>query len=77
MVMSQWSVPDSATVELMVKFYEALAFGHSCVESLQGARRALREAGEPIWTWGAFSVYGNPTPIPWLKVCTRSDVCGP
>ena len=60
--MSLWKVPDQATRELMVDFYERLLTGTSRAEALRAAQRALkaRPGYEHPRFWGAFICQGDP-----------------
>ena len=62
LVMSLWKVPDQATRELMVDFYERLLTGTSRAEALRAAQRALkaRPGYEHPRFWGAFICQGDP-----------------
>jgi CHAT domain-containing protein len=58
---SLWRVPDSATVELMTRFYQGLASGYSKVRALRCAQRALRHLHPAFW--GAFQLVGDSRPL--------------
>ena len=63
-VSALWDVPDSATRDLFVIFYERLLAGHSRLEALQGARSALRARypHDPIY-WAGFVLDGSCGPL--------------
>ena len=61
---SLWSVSDRSTMELMTRFYRALAGGQHPDEALRTAQRALiaGEAGPAFaqpWHWAAFELFGD------------------
>jgi CHAT domain-containing protein len=58
---SLWRVPDSATVQLMTRFYQGLAAGNSKVRALRCAQRALRHLHPAFW--GAFQLVGDSHPL--------------
>jgi tetratricopeptide (TPR) repeat protein len=64
LVMSLWSVPDNATRELMVSFYERILGGESCAAALRAAQNDLRRRYPDPFYWGAFVCLGNPGPLP-------------
>lgn len=62
-VASQWSVEDSSTGQLMVKFYEALKAGRRRDEALRDAMLAVRadatgKHASPYY-WAAFELHGD------------------
>ncbi len=73
-----WSVEDSTTTELMVRFYRHLRDGEPYDEALRAAQLELIRApievaknGKPVardasapWYWAAFQIYGDRAPIP-------------
>jgi CHAT domain-containing protein len=58
---SLWRVPDSATVELMTRFYQGLAEGFSKVRALRCAQHGLRHLHPAFW--GAFQLVGDSRPL--------------
>src|SRR4051794_20168001 len=64
LVMSLWSVPDEATRELMVEFYQRLLGGEPRAEALHAAQQALRARYPDPYFWGAFVCLGDPGPLP-------------
>jgi CHAT domain-containing protein/tetratricopeptide (TPR) repeat protein len=65
-VMSLWDIPDRATVELMIRFYEKWLSGESKSDALRKAalkilsdRRDSRGCAHPLF-WGGFVLVGNP-----------------
>ena len=66
-VASQWSVPDEATGQLMVKFYEGLKAGQRRDDALQAAMLSVRGDGKgrtaaPFY-WAAFQLHGDSTAL--------------
>jgi CHAT domain-containing protein len=61
--MSLWKVPDQATQELMVDFYERLGRGEYCAEALRKAQLALKAKWPDPFYWGAFICQGDPGPV--------------
>jgi CHAT domain-containing protein len=62
---SLWLVPDSATSQLMTKFYEELRSGNTFAGSLREAQISLirqSKTHHPYW-WSAFRLNGDPTKI--------------
>ena len=56
---SLWPVSDTATRELMARFYDRYVAGDDAATAMRGAMRAMIGAGR--WTpkqWAAFVVYG-------------------
>ncbi len=68
LVMSLWKVPDHATQELMVDFYERVLLGEGRAEALHAAQRSLKERYPHPRYWGAFICQGDPTPIVDVRV---------
>jgi CHAT domain-containing protein/Tfp pilus assembly protein PilF len=64
-ILSLWSVPDSASAELMVRFYRGLRAGGSIARALADAKNEIR--GIPGWSepfyWAAFVALG-PADLP-------------
>lgn len=63
-VMSLWNVNDTATAELMRRFYASLERGQSKVESIREAKIALLRGRRAAWRhphyWAAFTLDGLP-----------------
>ena len=79
LVMSLWKVPDQATRELMVDFYQRLLDGQPRAEALRAAQRALkaRPGYEHPRFWGAFICQGEPGPLSSnlrLKTASRHSI---
>ncbi|MDP9310611.1 MAG: CHAT domain-containing protein, partial [Chloroflexota bacterium] len=64
LVMSLWKVPDRATQELMVDFYERLLGGVGRFEALLQAQLELRKRHPHPRYWGAFICQGKAGPLP-------------
>ncbi len=64
LVMSLWKVPDRATQELMVDFYERLLRGEGRAEALRQAQLKLRKRYPHPRNWGGFICQGDPGPLP-------------
>ncbi len=64
LVMSLWKVPDRATQELMVGFYERLIRGEGRAEALRQAQLELKKGYRHPRNWGAFICQGDPGPLP-------------
>jgi len=67
LVMSLWSVEDTATSELMQLFYQNLMRGESKVQALQAAQCSLIHQTSSIYThpyfWAAFRLVGDVGPL--------------
>jgi CHAT domain-containing protein len=61
--MSLWSVPDEATRELMVNFYERILGGEPRADALRAAQNDLRRKYRDPFYWGAFVCLGDPGPL--------------
>jgi CHAT domain-containing protein len=59
-VTSLWQVPDRATRELMVAFYERLLEGEPVAAALRSAQKEMKRRNPDPWFWGAFVVHGDP-----------------
>ena len=60
-VTSLWAVPDAATTELMLAFYDAcLRGGRTKAEALWEAKRSLRTRGAPPGHWAGWVLTGDP-----------------
>lgn len=57
-VMSLWSVPDSATADLMTAFHHRLAAGATTGEALRGAMRETRGRHPGPADWAGFTLLG-------------------
>lgn len=58
-LISLWKVDDKATRDLMIKFYEYLARGHSLHESLKKAQSDQAKIFSNPSLWGGFILVGN------------------
>lgn len=59
-VVSLWSVNDSATSELMSKFYQKmLQGGQNPVKALREAQLEMWNSGQSPYFWAAFTVQGD------------------
>jgi CHAT domain-containing protein len=65
LVMSLWKVPDQATQELMVDFYQRLLTGAPRAQALREAQLALRSVYPDPCYWGAFICQGEYGPLAW------------
>lgn len=63
LVMSLWTVPDEATVELMSRFYDSLLTGTPRAAALRDAQLALKRQGADVLAWGGFVCQGDPGPL--------------
>ena len=70
-VMSLWSVEDTATSELMQLFYQHLLRGDSRVQALRAAQCSLLYQNSSLYThpyfWAAFRLVGDTGPLPWQQ----------
>lgn len=64
LVMSLWKVPDRATQELMVDFYERLLRGEPRAAALSQAQRELKKRYRHPRDWGGFICQGDQSPLP-------------
>lgn len=62
-VMSLWSVDDTATKELMEQFVDLVASGQAVDKALQTAMVSLRHKYPNPSHWASFSIYGAPERI--------------
>lgn len=62
-VMSLWSVDDTATKELMEQFVDLVASGQAIDKALQAAMVSLRHKYPNPSHWASFSIYGAPERI--------------
>ncbi len=71
LVMSLWSVEDTATSELMQLFYQNLMRGDSKVQALQAAQCSLMHQTSSIYThpyfWAAFRLVGDVGPLRYKR----------
>jgi CHAT domain-containing protein len=58
-LISLWKVDDEATRDLMIKFYQYLALGHSLHDSLRKAQSDQAELLANPSLWGGFVLVGN------------------
>jgi CHAT domain-containing protein len=63
-----WRVSDAETARFMGGFYREVAAGRTVGEALQRAKTAARRRGAPVSVWGAFSLVGDATVRPQLRV---------
>jgi CHAT domain-containing protein len=63
-IMSLWKVPDEATQELMVDFYQRLLSGEPRFAALRAAQLSLKAKYPDPRIWGAFILEGDPGPLP-------------
>jgi CHAT domain-containing protein len=56
-VASLWKVPDEATRDLMIRFYDLLDTGQGPSEALRITQLERHAAGDPVLNWGAFVCY--------------------
>ncbi len=72
LVMSLWSVEDTATSELMQLFYQHLLRGESKMQALRTAQRTFIYQGDSIRThpyyWGAFRLVGDTGPLQYVNI---------
>ncbi len=64
LIMSLWKVPDRATQELMIDFYERLLRGEGRAEALRAAQLEIKQRKQHPRYWGAFICQGDPGPLP-------------
>ncbi|MEL7004653.1 MAG: CHAT domain-containing protein, partial [Bacteroidota bacterium] len=66
-VMSQWSINDRSTAELMASFYRYLSEGENKAQALRKAQLDFLDKAPEIrinpYFWGGFAVFGDPEPI--------------
>lgn len=55
-----WQIPDDATKDLMIAFYEQLASGARKAEALRNAMLATRRKFPAPFNWAAFTLIGEP-----------------
>jgi len=58
LVVSMWKVADAPTADLMKEFYRHLSEGAAPIEALHMAQLEMKEAGEPVTHWGAWTYVG-------------------
>ncbi len=67
-VITQWSVADQSSVNLMERFYYYLSEGHPVDIALQRSKIDFLMRGDPVKTqpffWAPFVCYGNPISMP-------------
>ena len=64
LVMSLWKVPDEATRELMVDFYQRILAAKPRAEALRESQHMLKERYPNPLFWGGFICQGQPGPLP-------------
>ncbi|PFX27381.1 Tetratricopeptide repeat protein 28 [Stylophora pistillata] len=73
MLVALWAIPDSATEQLMSRFYEHLFSGKSASESLHQAMRWMRNNGFTIVSeWASFMLIEDDTRLEFGK---QRDLC--
>jgi CHAT domain-containing protein len=60
LVVSLWQVPDKATSDLMVEFYQQLEKNPDKASSLRQAMLKIKEKHPGVANWAAFTIIGNP-----------------
>lgn len=58
-IVSLWKVPDKATLQLMVTFYQSLQEGTSYAQAFSKAKNTLREQYPGAFFWSAFVYFGD------------------
>jgi CHAT domain-containing protein len=68
LLLTQWSVADKASLELMKKFYAHLSEGNTKDKAMQLAKIDYLESADPLKThpyyWAGYIVFGNTCPLP-------------
>jgi CHAT domain-containing protein/tetratricopeptide (TPR) repeat protein len=68
LLLTQWSVADRASLELMKKFYTHLSHGNTKDKAMQLAKIDYLESADPLKThpyyWAGYIVFGNTCPLP-------------
>ena len=60
MLVALWAISDSATEQLMSRFYEHLVEGESASESLHQAMKWMRKNGlTKVSEWASFTLIGD------------------
>jgi len=59
-VATQWRIGDRSTVQLVDRFYLAMAGGMPVADALREAKLAAMRHGAPARDWAAFTVVGDP-----------------
>jgi CHAT domain-containing protein/tetratricopeptide (TPR) repeat protein len=71
LLLTQWSVADRASLELMKKFYTHLSHGNAKDKAMQLAKIDYLESADPLKThpyyWAGYVVFGNTCPLPPKK----------
>ena len=63
-----WAIPDSATEQLMSRFYEHLIEGRSASESLHQAMKWMRKNGlTKLSEWASFTLIGDDVRLEFEK----------
>ncbi len=74
LLLTQWSVADKASLELMKNFYTHLAEGLTKDRALQLAKIDFLGRADPVKThpyyWAGYIVFGNTSPVPPKKSIT-------
>ncbi|MEM8604056.1 MAG: CHAT domain-containing protein, partial [Cyanobacteria bacterium P01_H01_bin.121] len=58
-IVSLWTVPDEATANLMIDFYEHLSTSPDKAQALRQAMLNAIAAGQPPLDWAAFTLIGE------------------
>lgn len=66
-----WPIGDAASVRLVDDFYRELATGHAVSEALRQAKLAALQRGAPAREWAAFTIIGDPSITPQLRIPAR------
>jgi CHAT domain-containing protein len=71
LILTQWSVADRASLELMKKFYTCLSHGDTKDKAMQLAKKDYLESADPLKThpyyWAGYMVFGSTCPLPPKK----------
>ena len=74
LLLTQWSVADKASLELMKSFYSHLSGGYTKDKALQLAKIDYLRSADPVkshpYYWAGYIVFGNTCPLPPKKSIT-------